>query len=249
MPGIKFIYAYSLSDPEKKYLVCDLDEERNFEDPLKLFSLPHYDIHNVNEVGLYAIGGNINSDTLENSYKWGIFPWFPYKEIEEPYWYCPRQRFVIFPEKIHVSHSLRNCLNKNKYFITTNHAFRDVIHNCRIVDGRDEIDGAWLSDVIEQNFIELHDRGLAKSVELWEGDELVGGFYGFWYNGVFQGESMFSLKPSASQIALILFCRQNNIEGKNIKFIDTQFENSTFKKLGGEYIPYKVYREIMERNN
>lgn len=246
MSDIKLIWAYPLSDPDKKYIICDLDEGRTFEDPLTLFTIPQYDIYNVNEQGLYAIGGEIDIETLLNSYKWGIFPWFPYKESIEAYWYCPRERYVIFPKKIHVSHSLRNLLNKNKYFITINQAFREVIHNCRLVDGRDDHEQAWLGDAIEKHFIQLHELGYAKSVEVWEGEELIGGFYGFWHNGVFQGDSMFSLRPSASQIGLILLCHHGSIEANKIKFIDTQFETPTFNRLGGEYISYKKYREIMD---
>ena len=246
MPDIRILLLFDPEHQERLFPVCDLSEGRTFEDPLKLFSLPHYDLYNENEEGLYGIGGQINSDTLEKSYKWGIFPWYSYRDSEVPYWYCPRQRFVIFPDKIHVSHSLRNLLNKGKYHITFNRAFPEVIHNCRMVNGRDNSEGAWLGDEIERSFIELHGRGLAKSVELWEGEELVGGFYGFWHKGVFQGDSMFSLRPSASQIALILFCRQTRIEGDKIKFIDTQFENPTFSRLGGEFISYELYRKLMD---
>lgn len=246
MPCVKLIYAYPLAFPDNKYIVCDLDEGRTFEDPLLLFNLPEYDIFNANEEGLYAIGGLLDTETLVKSYKWGIFPWFPYKESGEAYWYCPRKRFVIFPNKIHVTHSLRSLLNKEKYHITINQAFPEVIHNCRIVNKRDEHEQAWLSDAIERIFIELHKVGYAKSVEVWEGNELIGGFYGFWYKGVFQGDSMFSIRPSASQIGLIMFCRLGRIEETKIKFIDTQFETPTFKRLGGEYISYKKYRELME---
>ena len=247
MPQVNLIYVYPIADPDKKFLVCNLEaSDSTFEDPLILFNNSDLDIHNVNEQGLYAIGGNLNTDSLINSYKWGIFPWYPYKASEEVDWYCPRKRYVIFPEKIHVSHSLRNILNKDKYFITINQSFREVIHNCRMVNGRDDHEYAWLSDRLEELFMELHDMGYAKSIEVWEGEELVGGFYGFWYNGVFQGESMFSLRPSASQIGLILLCRHGSIEAKKIKFIDTQFETPTFKKLGGEEISYQKYREIMD---
>lgn len=246
MPGISLLYVYNLCEPDKKFLVCDLNNGRTFVDPLRLFNIPEYDIHNINERGLYAIGGSLNTNSLIKSYRWGIFPWYPYKESEEADWYCPIKRYVIFPEKIHVSHSLRNILNKGKYFITINQSFREVIHHCKTVDGRDAHEQAWLSDTIENLFIELYEMGYAKSVEVWEGEELVGGFYGFWYNGVFQGDSMFSLRPSASQIGLILFCRHGSIEAKKIKFIDTQFETPTFKRLGGEYITYERYREIMD---
>lgn len=249
MPDVNLKFIYLLSNPGKYFLVCDLDDEKTFEDPLIVFNIPEYDVDNVNELGLYAIGGNLDKDTLIKSYKWGIFPWFPYKESEEAYWYCPRNRYVIFPDKIHVSHSLRNLLNKNKYFITINQAFQEVIHNCRTVNGRDDHSNAWLGDEIEKQFIQLHELGYAKSIEVWDGEDLVGGFYGFWHNGVFQGDSMFSLRPSASQIGLILLCRHGSIEAKKIKFIDTQFENPTFKRLGGEYISYRYYREVLDDQN
>lgn len=246
MPEVNLTYAGDSRNPHKFFLVCDLDGDGTFADPLALFSLPEYDIYDINKEGLYAFGGELDTETLVKSYKWGIFPWFPYKDSEEPYWYCPRQRFVIFPEKIHAGHSLRNMLNKGKYHITVNKAFRDVIHNCRTVDGRDCHEQAWLGDNLESLFIELHDLGYAKSVEVWEGNELAGGFYGFWNNGVFQGESMFSLRPSASQIGLILLCRQVYLDDEKIKLIDTQFENSTFRRLGGEYITYERYRQILD---
>ena len=245
MPEVNLMYVYQLEEPDKKFIVCDLQRGYTFADPLKVFALPDYDLYNINEKGLYAIGGNLDIDTLIKAYSRGIFPWFPYKECDEAEWYCPSNRYVIFPEKIHVSHSLRNLLNKNKYFITINQAFREVIHNCRMVDGRDAHNQAWLGDTLESLFIELHELGYAKSVEVWEGEELVGGFYGFWHRGVFQGDSMFSLRPSASQIGLILLCRHQRIETNKIKFIDTQFETPTFKRLGGEYITYQKYREIM----
>lgn len=246
MSESKIITVHQEEDPFKQFLICDLDEGREFVDPLNLFSKPFYDIYGINEKGLYAIGGKLDLNTLISSYKWGIFPWFPYKEMDEPYWYCPKERFVIFPEKIHVGHSLRNLLNKETYSITINKAFRRVIHSCRMVDDRDGDEMAWLGDTIENLFVDLHEKGYAKSVEVWKGDELAGGFYGFWYRGIFQGESMFSLQPSASQIGLILLCRNPYINGEKIKFIDTQFETPTFKRLGGEYISYNDYRYIMD---
>lgn len=249
MQDIKLIFAYSLDNPEKQYAVCDLNQGKVFLDPLILFNQPWYDPYNANKEGLYAIGGEITPETLETSYKWGIFPWFAYKSGEEVYWYCPEERYVIFPEQIHVSHSLRSLLNKKKYHITVNKAFKEVIHNCRYVNERDSHESAWLSSEIEKCFIELYKRGFAKSVEVWEGEELVGGFYGFFYKGIFEGDSMFSLKPSSSQIGLIELCRNPYIDGEKIKLIDTQFETPTFQRLGGSYISYRQYRETMDSSN
>ena len=248
MPDIKLICAYSLGEPDKTFIVCDLNDNRDFLDPLILFKQPLFDPHRMNKEGLYAIGGEITPQSLETAYKWGIFPWFAYKFCEEVYWYCPEERFVIFPEKFHASHSLRNLMNKKRYQITVNKAFEQVIHNCRHVNKRDDDESAWLSDEIENCFIELNKKGFAKSIEVWEGEELIGGFYGFFYKGMFEGDSMFSLKPSASQIGLLELCRNPYIDGVKIKLIDTQFETPTFKRLGGEYISYQKYREIMNLN-
>lgn len=246
----RLIKYYKIGEPEKYFLVYDLSFCKTFVDPLNLFSLPDYDKYHLNKKGLFAEGGSLTLKNLEESYNWGIFPWFA-KNSEEIHWYCPRRRYIIFPEKIHVGHSLRNILNKKRYKVTVNKAFKDVIHNCRFVDGRDDHKYAWLSEEIESLFNKLHLKGYAKSVEVWEDkedgtEELVGGFYGFFHKGVFQGESMFSLRPSASQIALVELCKMGNIEGSKIKFIDTQFITQTFKRLGGEYIPYETYRKIMD---
>ena len=246
MRAPRLISIYFNSDPKKYIIECDVNDNHTFEDPLILLDSPLTDPYGINEQGLYALGGEINVSTLLESYKWGIFPWFAYKEADEPHWYCPRQRFVIFPDEIHVSHSLRPLLNKKKYHISVNQKFEDVILNCSNVDSRALHPQAWLSDQIMSVFLRLHKLGYAKSVEVWEEDTLVGGFYGFFQNGVFQGESMFSLSPSASQIGLVLFCRNPVIEGRRVKLIDTQFETPTFKKLGGRYISYKDYRNIMD---
>lgn len=245
MQEINLLYFFLYSDPGKNFLVCDLTDIEGFPDPLEIIKLPDYDPHNVNREGLFAIGAEPTITNMLSSYNFGIFPWYPFTE-EVPYWYCPRERFVIFPEKIHVGHTLRNLLNKNKYHITINRAFRDVIHKCSVVNHRQDMEGAWLGETIKSRFIELHELGYAKSVEVWEEDRLVGGFYGFWHKGVFQGESMFSLAPSASQIGLVLLCRNPYIEGEKIKLIDTQYATPVFKKLGGEFIPYSDYRRIMD---
>ncbi|MCH5234583.1 MAG: leucyl/phenylalanyl-tRNA--protein transferase [Muribaculaceae bacterium] len=246
MPEKLIVAVASQEDPSKSFLICDINDGRVFEDPMILFSHPEYDVDNINEDGLYAVGGELDIETLLAAYKWGIFPWYPHKYYDMPFWHCPKERFVLFPDKVHISHSLRNLLNKNKYHITIDKDFRGVIHNCRMIDDRDENVMSWLGEKLENLFIELHEMGYAKSVELWEGDELVGGFYGFWQHGIFQGESMFSLQPSASQIALVLLCNNPYINGEKIKLIDTQFETPTFRRLGAQYIPYQIYRDLME---
>ena len=244
----KIIQAYLIHDPCKTFLICDINEGRDFVDPLILMNHPEYDPFSVNELGCYAEGGMTDPSTLLKSYKWGIFPWFAYRSMEK-YWYCPSERFVIFPEKVHIGHSLRNLMNKTDYRLTVNKAFSQVINHCRTVNKRHNEENAWLGEEIMENFLEFNKMGYAKSVELWEDEELIGGFYGVWINGVFQGDSMFSLRPSASQIALVKLCQLGEIEGERLKFIDTQYSTPTFQRLGGEYISYEEYRRELDSNS
>ncbi len=150
--------------------------------------------------GLLAVGGDLSTERLLLAYCNGIFPWYSFREgiIQ---WFCPLQRFVIFPEEIHISHSMRNLFNKGKYAVSINAAFDDVIENCSKLRIKEE--GAWLGEDMMKAYKELHRQKFATSVEVWEEEKLVGGLYGVTLNGCFFGESMFSLVPSASKIALI----------------------------------------------
>lgn len=188
------------------------------------------------EDGLLAIGGDLSVDRLLLAYSNGIFPWYSFRDgiIE---WWCPMKRFVIFPEKIHVSHSMRTLMNKNKYKVTMGQAFNEVIHKCGEL--RIDLKGAWLGPDMEEAYTRLHEQGFAQSVEVWDGDELVGGLYGVCIGRCFFGESMFSLVPSGSKLALIHLARlMQNIGGV---MIDCQFETSHLKSMGGEYITYDEY--------
>ena len=125
--------------------------------------------------GLLAIGGDLSVDRLILAYSNGIFPWYAFRE-KVIQWWCPLQRFVIFPEEIHISHSMRTLMNKNKYKVTFNHAFKQVIRNCSKL--RIEQEGAWLGEEMIEAYIRMYEQNLAASVEVWENDKLVGGLYG-----------------------------------------------------------------------
>lgn len=194
--------------------------------------------------GLLAIGGNLTKEWLLVAYANGIFPWFSFRDYDAPHWYCPMERFVILPEEIHVSHSMRNMMNKRKYGVTFNHAFKDVIESCSRL--RIDVDGAWLGPDMIEAYMRLHDAGRAASVEVWEGDELVGGLYGVRH--VFCGESMFSLRPGASKLALIALARRldemQKLKGSRF-LIDCQFETPHLRSMGGRHIPYSEYMRIL----
>lgn len=191
--------------------------------------------------GLLAIGGDLSEERLLLAYGNGIFPWFPFRESELPMWFCPMARFVIFPEEIHVSHSMRQLINRRSLEVTFNRDFEGVITNCSKL--RINEDGAWLGPDIIKAYTSLHRHGYAASVEVWKNGDLVGGLYGVTYGNVFCGESMFSLVANASKLALIsLAWRLTTVPGT---IIDCQFETSHLKSMGGRYIPYDAYMKIL----
>ena len=142
--------------------VCLLDKNLWFPDP-----------HLGEEDGLVAIGGDLSVDRLILAYSNGFFPWYSFKD-QQPLWYCPLQRFVIFPNEIHVSHSMKQLLKKNPYRITINKDFEGVMRGCATAQNRNELEGAWLGPNIIKAYTELYRQGFAASVEVWEGTQLVG---------------------------------------------------------------------------
>ena len=204
--------------------------------------------------GLFAVGGDLSINRLLLAYSHGIFPWFAYQLYNEPHWYCPMDRFVIFPKEIHISHSMKQLMHQGKYLITMDKNFEDVIHGCSKVNSRNTDMGAWLGPQMINSYIQLHKMGIAHSVEVWEVGEteneipksrsLVGGLYGIELNGAFFGESMFSLVPSASKLALIHLA--HHLEEKNYSFIDCQFETPHLLSMGGRHIPYDEYIAMLK---
>ena len=194
--------------------------------------------------GLFAVGGDLSEERLLLAYSYGIFPWFSFRDSDMPHWYCPMERFVIFPKEIHVSHSMRQLINKGELRVTFNQDFDGVIRNCGRL--REDMEGAWLGPDIIEAYTRLYEDGYAASVEVWKGEELAGGLYGVTVGNVFCGESMFSLVPSASKLALISLARRlEKIPGL---IIDCQFETPHLKSMGGRHIPYSEYLSILHSN-
>lgn len=191
--------------------------------------------------GCFAAGGDLSIDRLLLAYSNGIFPWYDFKESPYILWYCPMDRFVIFPKEIHVSHSMRTLMNKNLYTITFNRAFEQVINECSRL--RINQRGAWLGKDMIEAALQLHDIGFAMSVEVWQDERLVGGLYGITIGYCFFGESMFSLVPSASKLALIHLAR--HLQAYEHALIDCQFETPHLKSMGGRHIPYDEYMKII----
>ena len=212
--------------------VFQLDKNLWFPDP-----------HLGEEDGLIAVGGDLSVDRLLLAYSHGFFPWFSFRHRQEPLWYCPLQRFVIFPKEVHVSHSMQQLINKHHLKPTINKDFEGVILGCATAQNRNQEEGAWLGPNMIEAYTELHRQGFAASVEIWEDDQLVGGLYGVNLGRAFFGESMFSLVPSASKLALIHLARMLEVLGGNI--IDCQFETPHLCSMGGRFIPYEEYISII----
>ena len=202
--------------------------------------------------GLFAVGGDLSPDRLVLAYQHGIFPWYAFRDeyahfVDEDgkgliQWYCPMDRFVIFPEKIHISHSMRQLINSKKYTVTFDKDFNGVIEHCS--DLRIDHEYAWLGPDMVAAYKRLHEIGVSHSVEVWNSQgNLVGGLYGQYLCGCFMGESMFSLEPSTSKLALITLAQ--TLLNNHGKFIDCQFETPHLKSMGGERISYKKYMEII----
>lgn len=196
------------------------------------FPDPHYGEPD----GLFAVGGDLSIDRLLLAYSYGIFPWYSFRE-KQIQWWCPMKRFVIFPNEIHISHSMHTLINKEQYSISFNKAFHEVIRQCSELRIHEE--GAWLGEEMMEAYIRLHEQGFAASVEVWEGERLVGGLYGVTLGKCFFGESMFSLVPNASKLALIHLALTFEEIGGTL--IDCQFETPHLKSMGGRYIDYEEY--------
>jgi leucyl/phenylalanyl-tRNA--protein transferase len=198
------------------------------------------DPHLGEESGIFAVGGDLSVRRLLLAYQHGIFPWYDFRAGQRQWW-CPMQRFVIFPHEIHVSHSMRTLLNKGKYTFSFNKAFDRVIQTCSHL--RYDEPGAWLGEEVIEAYTELHKLGYCSSVEVWEDDTLVGGLYGVTIGKNFFGESMFSLVPSGSKMALIFLARF--MEQRGMGIIDCQFETPHLKTMGGRYISYDEYLDYV----
>lgn len=206
------------------------------------------DPHGGEPDGLVAVGGDLSVDRLLFAYSNGFFPWYSFHFRKEPHWYCPLDRFVIFPNEIHISHSMKQLMKQGKYVVTVNRHFDGVIRGCAAADGRNRHPGAWLGKEMIDAYTELHRRGHAASVEVWEpcGEDevqLVGGLYGVTVCGAFFGESMFSLVPNASKLALIHLA--HSLDRIGAKFIDCQFETPHLLSMGGRHIPYEDYMRLL----
>ena len=191
--------------------------------------------------GLLAVGGDVSIERLLLAYQNGIFPWF--NEDEIPQWWSPDPRFVLFPDDLKVSGSMRQLIKKKHFEFKINTAFEEVIQNCSSIK-RKGMDGTWISEEIGQAYTQLHRLGYAHSAEAWYGGKLVGGLYGVRLGEVFFGESMFSKESNASKFAFISWVKFLKTQG--IELIDCQVHTSHLESLGAKMISRKRFIEILQ---
>ena len=177
--------------------------------------------------GIIAIGGDLSIERLLLAYRSGIFPWF---EDDEPImWWAPEERMVLLFEDLRITKSMRNVLNKEEFKVTFNKDFRAVITNCQVIK-REGQNGTWITEDMVEAYCKLHELGYAKSVEVWQNEELVGGLYGVDLGHIFCGESMFSKVSNASKVAFITLAQK--LQKANYRLIDCQVYNDHLASLG-----------------
>lgn len=191
--------------------------------------------------GILAVGGDLSTERLLLAYKNGIFPWF--EEDEPILWWSPPQRMVVNPKEYKVAKSLRNILNRNIFRVTFNQNFSGVIEHCKTIKRKGQ-QGTWITDSMMEAYLKLHDLGIAKSVEVWQNNELVGGLYGVDLGKIFCGESMFSFVPNASKVAFVSLIEK--LKQENYFLLDCQVHNDHLEKLGAFEISRENYLKILK---
>jgi leucyl/phenylalanyl-tRNA--protein transferase len=192
--------------------------------------------------GLLAAGGDLSPDRLVQAYRHGCFPWF---QDEQPIlWWSPDPRTVIFPDELHVSRSLAKMMRQERFRVTFDEDFAAVIRAC--AGPRAYADGTWITGSIQAAYLELHQRGYAHSVEVWDNDVLVGGLYGLAMGQLFFGESMFSHAGNASKVGFATLVER--LKAWGFVMIDCQMHTSHLQSFGARPIPRKVFSEYLHRH-
>ena len=200
-------------------------------------------VENTSDEGIIAIGGDLSPERLLYAYKKGIFPWF--EEGSQILWWCPDPRMVLFPDHLRITNSMKQVLKSNRFKVTFNTAFVDVIQNCSNIK-REGQKGTWITNDMIKAYTKLHEMGVAVSVEVWNDDVLVGGLYGIDLGNIFCGESMFAKVSNASKVAFITLV--NKLKEENYKLIDCQVYTNHLASLGAEEIKRETFLSILKNN-
>ncbi|GAB3107218.1 leucyl/phenylalanyl-tRNA--protein transferase [Aestuariicella hydrocarbonica] len=189
--------------------------------------------------GLLAAGGDLSPERLITAYQRGIFPW--YDETQPILWWSPSPRLILIPAELHVSKSMAKLLRKSAFRVTTDTAFAQVVNAC--AQPREQQDGTWITEDIVNAYCQLHQLGYAHSVEVWEGQTLVGGLYGVALGKVFFGESMFSRTSNASKYGFITLIKA--LEKLDFRLIDCQVHTGHLASLGAKEIDRETFENYL----
>jgi len=202
-------------------------------------------VHNADEHGILAFGGDLSVNRLLLAYQSGIFPWYNEDDLTI-LWWSPDPRFVLFPEKLRVSKSMRQILRKEVFKVTYDENFRGVIMACKEIQRPGQA-GTWITNDMVEAYCQLHEVGFAHSVEVWSAEgALVGGLYGVSLGSCFFGESMFSKVSNASKTGFISLTQ--NLVKLGITLIDCQVYTQHLESLGGEDIPREEYLQLLNHS-
>ena len=187
--------------------------------------------------GLLAVGGDLRPERLLEAYRHGIFPW--YDDDQPILWWSPDPRTVLFPDKLHISRSLKRSLRPGLFNVTLDRSFRDVMQHCAGPRPQYPDGGTWITAEMLDAYTLLHKQGYAHSVETWQDGQLVGGLYGVALGGAFFAESMFTRVPDASKVALVSLVRQ--LQTWEFRIIDCQQASPHVMRFGAEEIPRRNF--------
>jgi leucyl/phenylalanyl-tRNA--protein transferase len=191
--------------------------------------------------GLLAVGGDLTKERLLEAYRLGIFPW--YSDDQPILWWSPDPRLVLDLKDFGISRSLRKTLKKGVFQVTFDHAFEQVIQACAVVP-RAAQNGTWITEEMQEAYINLHGLGYAHSVESWFGGKLAGGLYGVSLGKAFFGESMFHLKTDASKVALATLV--DKLKSWDFHFIDSQMTTEHMVRLGAKELPRRIFLKRLQ---
>ncbi|MFK7806839.1 MAG: leucyl/phenylalanyl-tRNA--protein transferase [Saprospiraceae bacterium] len=194
--------------------------------------------------GMLAIGGDLSAERLLIAYRQGIFPWF---NPEDPIiWWSPDPRFVLKPEELKVHKSMRPYFNQQKFQVTYDQHFEKVMRLCQQTRRPGQYGGTWITEDMVAAYVRIHELGFSHSVEVWDGEELVGGLYGIALGKVFFGESMFANKSNASKFGFITLVRRLQAEGFTL--IDCQQQTQHLGSLGAKAISREAFMAVLREN-
>ncbi len=199
-------------------------------------------VEQADEYGILAIGGDLSPARLLLAYRSGIFPWF--SQDEPIIWWAPNPRFVLYPEDIKVSKSMKQILRRKQFQITADQHFSEVISHCRHIP-RPGQEGTWITPDMQMAYQKLHEEGYAHSIEVWEDGELVGGLYGVSLGRCFFGESMFSRVSNASKAGFISLVLE--LQSRNFELVDCQVYTQHLASLGAKSIPRARFTQEIQQ--